>query len=140
MIPSIVSWMELSGSASESTFGGAAGMPRPRPPVVSRFVVSVAGFALLPAVLTGWDVNLRYQAVACSGLLRLMGVPVGSARAANIENISVGFSVKPQWRTASAALRSSTDATGRLAAEVTHPIYAVLSTRCRLRAPGSSSP
>ena len=57
------------------------------------FVASVIGFALLPALLTGWDVNLRYQAVAYGGLLRLLGVPVGATRAANIENISAEFSV-----------------------------------------------
>ena len=57
------------------------------------FAASAVGFALLPAVLTGWDVNLHYQAVAYSGLLRLMGVPVGAARAANIDGITAEFSV-----------------------------------------------
>ena len=58
----------------------------------AAFVASVVGFALLPAVLTGWDVNLHNQAIAYSGLLRLMGVPVG-ARAANIDGITAEFSV-----------------------------------------------
>ena len=57
------------------------------------FAASVVGFALLPAVLTGWDTNLHYQAVAYSGLFRLMGVPVGAARAANIDGITAEFSV-----------------------------------------------
>ncbi len=57
------------------------------------FAASAAGFALLPAVLTGWDVNLHYQAVAYSGLFRLMGVPVGAAPAANIDGITAEFSV-----------------------------------------------
>ena len=38
------------------------------------FVASIAGFALLPAIMTGWDVNLRNQTVAYSGLLRMIGV------------------------------------------------------------------
>ena len=57
------------------------------------FAASAVGFALLPAVLTGWDVNLHYQAVAYSGLFRLMGVPVGAAPAANIDGITAEFSV-----------------------------------------------
>ena len=57
------------------------------------FAASAVGFALLPAILTGWDANLHNQAVAYSGLLRLMGVPVGAARAANINGITAEFSV-----------------------------------------------
>ena len=57
------------------------------------FPVFAVGFALLPAVLTGWETNLRYQEIAYSGLFRLMGVAAPSGRAANIEHISVAFSV-----------------------------------------------
>ena len=57
------------------------------------FAASAAGFALLPAALTGWDANLRNQAVAYDGILRLVGVPVGPARAANVEGITAAFSV-----------------------------------------------
>ena len=57
------------------------------------FAASAVGFALLPAVLTGWNVNLHYQAVAYSGLFRLMGVYVGAAQAANIDGITAEFSV-----------------------------------------------
>ncbi len=94
-------WPALSGAALGMAFNikylPIVVLPylllRRRWTAAGSFVVSAAGFALLPAVLTGWDVNLRYQAVAYSGLLRLMGAPVGSARAANIENISAVFSV-----------------------------------------------
>ena len=57
------------------------------------FAASIVGFALLPAVATGWDGNLHNQAVAYTGLLRLMGVPIGAVRAANIDGITAEFSV-----------------------------------------------
>ncbi len=58
----------------------------------AAFLASLVGFALLPAVLTGWDVNLHNQTIAYGGLFRLMGFPI-QARAAHIEEIAVGFSV-----------------------------------------------
>ncbi|HVS36777.1 MAG TPA: glycosyltransferase family 87 protein [Gemmataceae bacterium] len=59
----------------------------------AAFAASIVGFALLPAVLTGWGANLHNQTIAYSGLFRLMGVPVGTARAANIHGIAADFSV-----------------------------------------------
>ncbi len=44
----------------------------------AAFVASIMAFALLPAVETGWDVNLKNQAVAYRGLLRVVGLPAGT--------------------------------------------------------------
>ena len=46
----------------------------------AAFAASIMAFALLPAVETGWNVNLRNQAVAYRGLLRVVGLPVGRGR------------------------------------------------------------
>lgn len=51
----------------------------------AAFVAAVPAFALLPALLTGWDTNLHYLATAYRGLFRLVGLDIGaSAEAASI--------------------------------------------------------
>lgn len=56
------------------------------------FVASAVGFALLPAIRTGWQVNLDYLAVAYRGLFRMVGIAT-EGPAANIETIDNGLSV-----------------------------------------------
>jgi hypothetical protein len=59
----------------------------------AAFVASIVAFALLPATLSGWDVNLRNQAVAYNGLLRVAGAGDKSASAANVPDLMCGCSV-----------------------------------------------
>src|SRR5262249_35258187 len=56
------------------------------------FLASAVGFALLPAIRTGWQMNLAYLTVAYRGLLHLVGVGT-EAPAAHIWNIDDGLSV-----------------------------------------------
>jgi hypothetical protein len=53
----------------------------------AAFLIGIPAFALLPAVQTGWDVNLRHLAIAYSGLFRLLGIAVEPAQAANIADV-----------------------------------------------------
>ena len=57
------------------------------------FILGAIGFALLPAIWSGWDENLRHLAIAYSGLLKLVGVDTRAAEAANLESISAPLSV-----------------------------------------------
>jgi hypothetical protein len=59
----------------------------------AAFAASIAAFALLPAVETGWDVNLKNQAVAYRGLLRVVGLPAGTGQGANVPGLAAGMSV-----------------------------------------------
>jgi hypothetical protein len=56
-------------------------------------VVGVIGFALLPAIQTGFEANLRNWAVASAGLARLFGFAAPSSQAANIDPITAGHSL-----------------------------------------------
>jgi hypothetical protein len=58
----------------------------------AAFVASAVGFALLPAIRTGWQVNLNYLAVAYRGLFHLVGAGT-QAPAAHVWNIDNGLSV-----------------------------------------------
>jgi hypothetical protein len=53
----------------------------------AAFVAAVPVFALLPALLTGWDSNLRHLSVAYSGIFRLLGGTVAPSAAANIADL-----------------------------------------------------
>jgi hypothetical protein len=53
----------------------------------------IVGFALLPAVVSGWQRNLQDLEIALSGLLNLMGVAVPGVRPANVDPITIGHSV-----------------------------------------------
>jgi hypothetical protein len=53
----------------------------------AAFVAAVPVFALLPALLTGWDGNLRHLGTAYSGILRLLGGSVEPSQAANIADL-----------------------------------------------------
>ncbi len=57
------------------------------------FIAGIVGFALLPAVWTGWSQNLHDLGVAAAGLLRLLGIDAGPGPAANVSDMEVGFSV-----------------------------------------------
>jgi hypothetical protein len=61
--------------------------------VAAGFILGAIGFALLPAIWSGWHENLRHLAVAYSGLLKLVGLETGAAEAANLESISAPLSV-----------------------------------------------
>jgi hypothetical protein len=53
--------------------------------VAAAFVAGIPVFALLPAVLLGWDLNLEYLATAYRGLFRLVGLDIGVTAAAVID-------------------------------------------------------
>ncbi len=59
----------------------------------AAFAASIVAFALLPSVETGWKVNLNNQAVAYRGLLRVVGLPVGTGQGANVPSLAAGMSV-----------------------------------------------
>ncbi len=59
----------------------------------AAFAASIVAFALLPAVETGWEVNLKDQAVAYRGLLRVVGLPMGTGQGANVPSLAAGMSV-----------------------------------------------
>jgi hypothetical protein len=60
------------------------------------FVVSAIVFALLPAIVSGWQTNLHDLGVAYGGLLHMVGIGGGTANAgaeqANVEDIGAWFS------------------------------------------------
>jgi Glycosyltransferase family 87 len=60
----------------------------------AAFLAAVPVFALLPALLTGWDTNLHYLATAYRGLLRLVGMDIGTAvdAASIISDVRSGMS------------------------------------------------
>jgi hypothetical protein len=51
------------------------------------YVVSAIAFALLPAVVSGWHVNLANLGVAYGGLLHMLGFSNGQVEQANVEDI-----------------------------------------------------
>jgi hypothetical protein len=55
------------------------------------FVLSAIGFALLPALISGWNENLRDLSVAYGGLLHMVGIGKGVEQA-NVEDITAWFS------------------------------------------------
>ena len=57
------------------------------------FVVSAAGFALLPALQSGWDDNLTHLSVAFGGLGHMIGVDTASAASADIWSMRAGVSL-----------------------------------------------
>ena len=66
---------------------------RRRWPTAGAFTVLVPVFAVSPAIMTGWDVNCRYLAVAYRGLFQLFGATIDPASAANIEDIRNNLSL-----------------------------------------------
>jgi Glycosyltransferase family 87 len=57
------------------------------------FVGGIAAFALLPAVYSGWDANLRHWAAASAGMARLLGMAPLAGQMANVDPIAVGHSI-----------------------------------------------
>lgn len=57
------------------------------------FVTGIAGFALLPAMYSGWDANLHHWAAASSGLARMLGFGTLATQSANVDPITVGHSI-----------------------------------------------
>jgi len=57
------------------------------------FVAGIVGFALLPAVLVGWETNLGYLRTAFAGFARLVGADAGAGPRANIDGITAPYSV-----------------------------------------------
>jgi Glycosyltransferase family 87 len=55
------------------------------------FILSAIGFALLPAIISGWNENLRDLNVAYGGLLHMVGIGKGVEQA-NVEDIRAWFS------------------------------------------------
>jgi hypothetical protein len=55
--------------------------------------VGSVGFALLPALASGWQNNLQDLQVAFSGLLQLLGFAAVGAHSANVDPITIGHSV-----------------------------------------------
>jgi hypothetical protein len=51
------------------------------------YAISVVGFALLPALVSGWGDNLKNLQVAYGGLLHMLGVSQGTAEQANVDDI-----------------------------------------------------
>jgi hypothetical protein len=93
-------WPALAGSALGLAFNikylPVVALPyllaRRRFVAAAAFVVSAVGFALLPAIRTGWQANLDYLAVAYRGLFHLVGTGT-EAPAAHVWNIDNGLSV-----------------------------------------------
>ena len=57
------------------------------------FLVGIVGFALLPALYSGWGVNLHHWAEAASGLAGLLGVATSTLQRANVDPITIGHSI-----------------------------------------------
>jgi hypothetical protein len=57
---------------------------------LGAFVFSAFGFAFLPAIVDGWQANLRSLHVAFGGLLHMVGA--GAGEQANVEDITAMFS------------------------------------------------
>jgi hypothetical protein len=57
---------------------------------LAAFGTSAAGFAFLPAIVDGWQANLRSLHVAFGGLLHMVGA--GAGEQANVEDITALFS------------------------------------------------
>ncbi len=66
---------------------------RRRYKAAAAFVGGIVGFALLPALGSGWGANLQHWQTALSGLAQLLGLPVQAAQVAHIDPISVGHSI-----------------------------------------------
>jgi hypothetical protein len=56
-------------------------------------VTGIIGFALLPALASGWQTNLRDLQVALAGILNLIGLGTPGVQAARVDPIAVGHSV-----------------------------------------------
>ncbi len=56
------------------------------------FIFSAIGFALLPAVISGWKQNLHDLQIAYGGLLHMVGIGTLGAQQANVEDIAAWFS------------------------------------------------
>lgn len=57
------------------------------------FALGIVAFALLPAVLVGWETNLGYLRTAFAGFARLLGIDAGPGPKANIDGITAPYSV-----------------------------------------------
>jgi hypothetical protein len=57
---------------------------------LGAFVASAVGFAFLPAMVDGWQANLRSLRIAFGGLLHMVGA--GAGEQANVEDITAMFS------------------------------------------------
>lgn len=58
----------------------------------TAFVVAIILLLVLPALVLGWDTNLRYLSVAFRGLLEMLGA-VPKSDGANIHNVASGYSI-----------------------------------------------
>lgn len=61
--------------------------------VAAWYVIGIVVFALLPAVVSGWSLNLHHWAVALSGMAHLVGLTPVATQVANIDPITVGHSI-----------------------------------------------
>jgi len=57
------------------------------------FVIGILVFALLPALVSGWQANLANWAVALSGIAHLLGLSTTVPEAANVDPIGIGHSI-----------------------------------------------
>ncbi|HMC16257.1 MAG TPA: glycosyltransferase family 87 protein [Albitalea sp.] len=56
-------------------------------------VAGTVGFALLPAIVSGWHSNLQDLRIALAGILGLLGVAVAGTPVANVDPITAGHSI-----------------------------------------------
>lgn len=66
---------------------------RRRVAAAAWFIVGIVGFALLPALYSGWGVNLQHWAEASSGLAGLLGVATSTLQRANVDPVTIGHSI-----------------------------------------------
>jgi hypothetical protein len=57
------------------------------------YVIGIFVFALAPALVSGWSLNLHHWAVALSGMAHLLGLAPVAAQVANIDPIGIGHSI-----------------------------------------------
>ena len=66
---------------------------RRRNQAAAWFVVGIGAFALLPALVSGWNANFANWAVALSGIAHLLGLSSVLPEAANVDPIGIGHSI-----------------------------------------------
>jgi hypothetical protein len=78
--------------------------------VALAMVAGGVGFALLPAVQSGWQENLRHLSISFNGLLHMMGIDIGGTEAAAVGDVKTGFSLSITSAVARVAHRAKADA------------------------------